>query len=311
MGGILILRTNIKSRLKQNIVIRKSYIFTKTIYNKYFVSDIRFIKKVFKSTFGRKIDLENPVTFNEKLQWLKLHDRNPIYTNLVDKYEVRKHIANVLGEEYLIPLIGVWEKFDDIDFSKLPNRFVLKCTHDSGGVVICKDKSKLDLKDTKRKINESLTRNYYYEWREWPYKNIKPRIICEELLETSDGNLPSDYKFHCFSGDVDNVMVCIERSSGNPRFFFFNENWNLLRYNIAGQNASEDFTLPKPKMMKKMFEIAKELSSNFSFVRVDLYCENEKIYFGELTFFPQSGFDSNLLEETDKLFGSKIDLNKI
>lgn len=282
----------------------------KELYKKWFVSDISFIKRRYKKVFNREIDLKNPKTFNEKLQWLKLNDRNQLYTQLVDKYEVRNYIAENIGEKYLIPLLGVWDKFEDIDFSKLPKQFVLKCTHDSGGLIICNDKDKLDIEEAREKINKSLKENYYYHSREWPYKNVKPRIICEELLKTKDGNLPSDYKFHCFNGVSDNVMVCIERSSGNPRFYFFDEKWDLLRYNIAGKNAPNEFTLPKPNKIDEMFEISRRLSKNIPFVRVDLYFENDKIYFGEMTFFPQSGFDSNLLESTDLLFGSKIKINE-
>lgn len=296
---------------KFKIVLEDKINKVKDIYKKWFVSDVSFIKIRYKKVFNREIDLRNPVTFNEKLQWLKLNDRNPLYTQLVDKYEVRNYIAENIGEEYLIPLLGVWDNFEDIDFSKLPNEFVLKCTHDSGGLIICNGKNKLDIEEARKKINRSLKENYYYHSREWPYKNVKPRIICEELLKTKDGNLPSDYKFHCFNGEPDNVMVCIERSTGNPRFYFFNEKWELLRYNIAGKNAADNFTLPKPKKIDEMFEIARRLSENIPFVRVDLYYENDKIYFGEMTFFPQSGFDSNLLESTDLLFGSKIKINDI
>ncbi|WP_259596134.1 ATP-grasp fold amidoligase family protein [Clostridium botulinum] len=272
------------------------------------LSDEKYIKAKYKLYMKRKLNLKNPKTFNEKLQWLKLYNRNSLHTKLVDKYEVREHISKIVGKEYLIPLIGVWNNFEEIDFSKLPNQFVLKCTHDSGGVVICKDKNKLDIEMTRKKINKSLKRNFYYVGREWPYKNIKAKIICEKLIKTEDGKLPSDYKFHCFNGEVDNVMVCTERDTGNPKFFFFDSKWNLLRYNVAGINASKDFTLPEPKKINEMFRIAKELSKGLQFVRVDLYCEEDKIYFGELTFFPQSGFDSNLLTTTDLLFGEKIEL---
>jgi len=275
------------------------------------IPDSLYLKLKYRLIFGKKLDLKNPKTFNEKLQWLKLHDRNPLYIQLVDKYEVRKYIEKVLGSEYLIPLLGVYNNFEEIDFDALPNEFVLKPTHTSGDIFICRDKSKIDFVKLKKEVNRWLKREYYWLHREWPYKNIKPRIICEPLIKTNDDTLPNDYKFHCFHGEPDNVMVCMERESGEPKFYFFDSKWNLLRYNISGINAPHDFTLPKPERIDEMFSIAKRLSEGFPFVRVDLYYENDKIYFGELTFYPQSGFDPNLLPETDLLFGDKIKLDKI
>jgi len=229
---------------------------------------------------------------------------------MVDKYEVRKYIKEIIGEEYLIPLLGVYDSFEEIDFDNLPDEFVLKPNHTSGDIFICKNKSKIDYKKLRKEVNRWLKREYYWLHREWPYKNVKPRIICEELIKTENGGFPYDYKFHCFNGEPDNVMVCIERESGNPKFYFFDNEWNLLRYNLAGINAPQGFTLPKPKKMDEMFMLAKKLSSGFPFIRVDFFCENEKIYFGELTFFPASGFDVNLLKETDILFGEKLELDK-
>lgn len=275
------------------------------------MSDDMYLEIMYEYIMGKKLDFNNVKTFNEKLQWLKINDRNPMYTKLVDKYEVRKYIEDKLGNQYLIPIIGVYDKFEDIDFSILPQKFVIKCTHDSGGVIVCRDINKLNLSEVEKKIKKLLTTNFYYWGREWPYKNVKPRIIIEEFLESSDNKLPIDYKFSCFNGKVDNVMLCLGRGEGNTKFYFFNKQWKLLRYNITGKNAPEDFTLPKPKMMDKMFEIAEILSENLPYVRVDLYCENDQIYFGELTFYPDCGFDANLLKETDELFGDMIDLNQI
>ncbi len=272
--------------------------------------DDLYLKIKYRLTMGRKLDLNNPETFNQKLQWLKLYDRKPEYTQMVDKYEVRKYIKEIIGEEYLIPLLGVYDSFEEIDFDNLPDEFVLKPNHTSGDIFICKNKSKIDYKKLRKEVNRWLKREYYWLHREWPYKNVKPRIICEELIKTENGGFPYDYKFHCFNGEPDNVMVCIERESGNPKFYFFDNEWNLLRYNLAGINAPQGFTLPKPKKMDEMFMLAKKLSSGFPFIRVDFFCENEKIYFGELTFFPASGFDVNLLKETDILFGEKLELDK-
>lgn len=271
-----------------------------------FLSDRTYLKLIYWLRMGKALNLKNPQTFNEKLQWLKLYDRRPEYTTMVDKYQAKKYVADRIGEEYIIPTFGVWDKFEDIDFGSLPNEFVLKSTHDSGGVVIVRDKSKMDIEAARKKINASLNKNYFWGGREWPYKNIKPRIICEKLIQTKDGRLPVDYKFHCFSGEPDNVMVCLERDSEKPKFFFFEKKWNLLRYNIAGVNAPYNFIVPKPKMLDEMFRLASILSAGLPFIRVDLYSEEGKVYFGELTFFPQSGFDSNLLPTTNRLFGDKI-----
>lgn len=270
------------------------------------IPDYIYLKLIYKLKMNKSLNLSAPRSFNEKLQWLKINDRKPLYTKLVDKYGVREYIEEKIGEEYLIPLIGVYDKFEDINFDSLPNRFVLKTTHDSGGVVVCKDKDNFDVVKAKEKLNKSLKRNYYNIWREWPYKNVKPKIICEEFLETKNGGLPIDYKFHCFNGVPDNVMLCVGRETGKTKFYFFNKEWKLLKYNITGKEAPKDFTLDKPEMMDKMFEIAKILSRDLTFVRVDLYCENNKIYFGELTFFPETGLDSNLLEETDLALGDMI-----
>lgn len=273
--------------------------------------DALFLRLKYLLKMKKILSLKNPKTFNEKLQWLKLYDRKPEYTKIVDKYAVREYIAEKIGEEYLIPLLGVWDSFDEIDFDKLPDQFVLKCTHNSGGLVICKDKSKLDIDKARKKIGASLKNNYFWHGREWPYKNVKPRIIAEKYMtDVCTGSELTDYKFSCFNGIVDNVMLCVERNTGDTKFHFFDREWNLLRYNTRGKNAPENFTLPKPERMDDMFELAKILSEGFAYVRVDLYCCNDKIYFGELTFFPQSGFDANLLKETDDLFGSYLTLKK-
>lgn len=295
-------------RLIFDSVVRMGYLDKIGFYNN--MSDEKYIKLRFKRVFGYTIDFNNVLTFNEKIQWLKLYDRNPKYTMMVDKYLVKDYVGSIIGTEHIIPTLAVWDNADDINFSHLPNKFVLKCNHNSGiGMYICSDKNDLNEDDVRKKLKKGLKEDYYLRGREWPYKNIKPRIICEELIKTSDGMSPSDYKFHCFNGEPDNVMVCIQRETGHPKFFFFNEQWELLRYNISGKNAPENFTLPKPERMEEMFDIARKLSKDIPFVRVDLYCEQGKIYFGELTFFPQSGFDSNLLESTDMLFGKKITFN--
>ena len=269
-----------------------------------------FLERKFKILMGKDLNLENPQTFNEKLQWLKIYNRNPLYTKLVDKYEVRNYIAKTIGEEFLIPLLGVWDRFEDIDFDKLPNQFVLKCTHDSGSYIICKDKNSFPLQEAKKKLGTAIKKNFFYAAREWPYKNTFPQIIAEKYIEDSNGVL-LDYKFFCFHGNVNSVMICLDRHIHNTKFYFFDRNWELQKLNIRGKNAPEGFTIPKPSRINEMFSIAERLSKDIPFVRVDLFECNGNIYFGEMTFFPDGGFDANLLPETDSYFGDSINLIKL
>ncbi len=258
---------------------------------------------------GRKLDLDNPQTMNEKLQWLKLYNRKPEFTSMVDKILVKDYIAEKIGSEYVVPLLGVWDSVDEIDFDSLPERFVLKANYsgDNKGVVICDEKSLLDIRDARRRLKKSLKLDIYKVYREWPYKNVKKRFFAEEYL----GKDLADYKFYCFDGYADSVLVCVDRQIGSPKFYFFDKDWNLKRYNKRGKEAPADFTLPKPEGLDKMFELASKLSEGLPFARVDFYNVNGRIYFGEITFFPASGFDSNRLPESDLLFGSMIDLSKV
>lgn len=284
--------------------------------------DELYLKYRYWRAFGKKLNLKDPITFNEKLQWLKLNDHNPLYTTLVDKYAVRNYIKKKIGEEYLIPLVGgPWKSVDDIPFESLPDQFVLKATHDSGSVMICRNKYKFDIEAAKEKLKKSLKNNFYYSGREWPYKNVPPQIIAEKYMEekgsatenndvvnvpTNTGKALIDYKFFCFNGFAESVMVCSERETGNPKFYFFDKNWDLKRYNKRGKEAPDDFAFPKPECIDKMFSIAEKLSKGMPFVRVDLYCIEGVIYFGEMTFYPDSGFDANLLPETDELWGNAL-----
>lgn len=273
-------------------------------------SDKTYLKVYYRCKFNRALNLRNPSTFNEKLQWLKLYDRRPEYTVMVDKLEAKRYVAGILGWEYVIPTLGVWDSPDEIDFDSLPDQFVLKCTHNSGiGMCICRSKDALDIPSVKAALASALAEDYYLRGREWPYKNVRRRIIAEQYMSDDTpqnrGGL-SDYKFTCFNGVADNVMVCVDRDKGDTKFYFFDRAWNLLRLNKRGLAAPEGFTLPKPALMDRMFEIASRLSEGIPYVRVDLYFVRGKIYFGELTFYPESGFDTNLLPQTDVLFGSKI-----
>lgn len=275
--------------------------------------DRLYLQLMFRTIMDQKLDLKNPTTFNQKLQWLKLYNRKPEYTEYVDKHLVKQYIADAFGEQYIIPTLGVWKKPDDIDFDALPDKFVLKCNHNSGrGMYICKDKSKMDIDAVKKKLQEGIKENYYLKGREWPYKNVKPRIIAEKYMEQSDGGGLVDYKFFCFGKRVDSVMVCLDRHIGDTKFYFFNKKWELLKYNKRGKEAPEGFTIAKPDNMDKLFEMAEAIAEkiNAPYSRIDLYNVDGNPYFGEITFFPDSGFDSNLLPETDQYFGSLIHLNQ-
>lgn len=255
-----------------------------------FIPDKTFLKMKYKLMMGKKLDLENPKTFNEKLQWLKLHDRNPEYTKMVDKYEAKEYVANIIGKEYIIPTLGVWDKFDDIDFDALPNEFVLKPTHTSGNVFICKDKSRIDYKKLKKQVNKWLKRDYYKIHREWPYKNVKPRIIAEKYMENKDHTNIKDYKFYCFNGQADYVMICTGRETGHPKFYFYNKEWNFMR-NMSNDGIKLEGELEeKPLGVEKMFEIVEKLSKGIKFVRMDLYNVNEKIYFRRIYILSTSWF---------------------
>ena len=273
------------------------------------IPTIFFTKHYYYQVMGKKLNLRNPKTFNEKLNWLKLHYHNPLMIKLVDKYCVREYVKRKIGKKYLVPLIGVYDKIEDVNFDKLPDKFVIKCNHDSGSYVVCEDKNNLNIDSVKEKINNHLSRNYYYQWREWPYKKVKPKILVEKYMCDKVTNSFDDYKFMCFDGEADCVMVCTDRKSGNTKFRFFDKDWNLKKYNKSSLNDLNT-NYPKPKRIDEMFRLASILSKGFPFVRVDLYYANNKIYFGELTFFPQAGWDPNIVEEADKLLGEKINIRK-
>jgi len=279
-------------------------------YNFIRLPDKLFLNILYYKYFGKEICFNNPKTFNEKIQWLKLYDRKDIYTTMVDKNAVKKYVADIIGEQYIIPTIGVYEKFDDIDFDKLPNQFVMKCTHDSGGVAICEDKMKFDIKKAKKKICKSLKRNYYYEGREWPYKNVKPRIIIENYMRNEKCSELIDYKFFCFNGTPEFILTCSERfSSDNMCETFFDTNWNLMNIREGGHRIDEK--IPKPKNLSLMLDYAKKLAADIPFVRIDFYEINNNVYFGEITFFPAGGYEKFEPEEWDYKFGELIDLSGV
>ena len=264
----------------------------------------------YRLRIGKKLNLEEPRSFNEKLQWLKLNDRNPFYTNLVDKYSVRQYIKDTIGEKYLVPLISVYDRVEDIDYSFLPERFVLKPTHTSGNVIVCRNKADLDIKNTNIVLNKWMKREYFWYHREWPYKNIIPRIICEEFLVDESGYELKDYKFYCFNGDPKLIQVMSNRNSGNYSINHFDKDWNVIEIKRKSHNPSPN-NIKRPEMLADMLQICELLSKDIPFVRVDLYFANNSIYFGELTFYPVSGYVDYVNEEDDYLLGSWVDLSLV
>lgn len=271
------------------------------------MDDKTYLKIAYKMKMGKKLNLNSPVTYNEKLQWLKLHDRNPLYTRWVDKYEAKILAADAIGERYIIPTLGVWNHFDEIDFGVLPNQFVLKCTHDSGGLVICKDKAKLNKVAARRKIEGCLKHNFFAGQREWPYKNVQPRIIAEPYMEDSKTKELRDYKFFAFDGIVKALFVATERGSKEEtKFDFFDEEWHHLPFTNGHPNA--DVLPEKPMCFEEMKCLAAKLSKGIPQVRVDFYEADGKVYFGELTFFHWSGMTPFAPEKWDYKFGEWIKL---
>lgn len=269
------------------------------------------LKNFYRVRLGKKLNLKNPQTFNEKLQWLKLYNRKPEYTMMVDKYEAKKYVANIIGEEYIIPTYGVWDRFEDIDFDALPDQFVLKCTHDCGGLVICRDKSKLDINKAKNKIEKCLKKNYYWSSREWPYKNVKPRIIAEKYMGNGFANGLIDYKFYCFDGKVKYLYISEGMEEHKTaKISFLDPSWQFADFSRTDYVMHKN--LPKkPSMYEKMITIAEKLSEKHPFLRVDLYEVDGQIYFSELTFTPCSGFMPFEPEEWDLKLGQMIDLSKV
>lgn len=297
------------SKIKKGIdlVIRKTLLAYGKALPDTVEADAKYLKKLYKLRMKKPLNLDNPQTYNEKLQWLKLYDRKPEYTEMVDKYAVKDYVAKKLGEEYLIPTLGVWESFDDIDFDKLPNQFVLKCTHDSGGLVICTDKSKLDMNKTKKKIEKCFKRNYFYNTREWPYKNVKPRIIAEEYMVDESGYELKDYKIFTFNGEAKLMFIATDRSADTETCFdFFDKDFNHLPFRNGHPNSTKE--IKKPENYEEMFRLAEILGKDMPQARIDFYNINGKIYFGEITLFHWSGTQPFDPPEWDKTLGDWIKL---
>ena len=273
------------------------------------LKDDTFVKLKYKEMMNRTLNLKEPKTFNEKIQWMKLYNKNPNYTKMVDKFEVKNYVSNIIGDKYIIPTIGIYNNFDDINFEELPEKFVLKCTHDSGSTIICKNKNKFNIDEANKKIIKSMKTNFYYMGREWAYKDVKPRIIIEAYMQEEGKNELTDYKFMCFNGKVECSFVCLNRTSEDGlNVDFYDKNWKKMPFERHYKNSN--IILDKPSNYDLMIELAEKLSKDIPFVRVDFYDIDGKIYFGELTFYPGCGFEEFNPEEWDKKLGDLIKLPK-
>ena len=287
----------------------KLYLASHGWYN--YLSDKEFLQMVYPLIMKKSLDLENPKIFNEKLQWLKLFDRRPEYTMMVDKYKVREYIAQNFGEQYLIPLLGVWDSPVEIDFDALPEQFVLKCNHNSGlGMYICKDKTKLNVDKVRKGLWKGLKEDYYLKGREWPYKDVPRKIICEKYMIDQDEADLIDYKIHCFNGIPQFILVCSKRfSKEGLHEDFYTTNWEKMA--VKRPNVPITTGIKKPQNLNEMLEISKKIAYNYPFMRIDFYEINGKLYFGEITFYPASGWSKFEPEEYDTIFGNMLTLPKI
>ncbi|MBP3670725.1 MAG: hypothetical protein J6J06_02035 [Bacteroidaceae bacterium] len=277
--------------------------------------DKLYLKILFRLYMGYPLNLDNPQTFSEKLQWLKLYNRRPEYTQMVDKYEAKKYVASIIGDEYIIPTLGVWNNVDEIDFDSLPNQFVIKTTHGggSGGVVICRDKAKFDIEACKRKLKQSMRHNIYYSYREWPYKNVKPRIIAELYISDNVHDDLPDYKFYCFDGVPKYCQVIKDRNT-HETIDFFDTEWShqnfcgLIQLDDIKKISNSVQAVNKPINYREMIECARKLSADIPFSRIDMYNIQEKFFFGEITFYPASGLGQFYPQEWDYKLGKMIEL---
>lgn len=268
------------------------------------------LRLLYRTNLGRKLDLNDPKTFNEKLQWLKLHDRNPIYTTLVDKYRVKQWVADRIGEQYVTPTYAAWERVEDIDISELPERFVLKTNHDSGSVAICRDRKTFDLEAARKMLAKSLRRNFYWSNREWPYKDVEPLVFAEEYLDPNEGDDLADYKLFRFSGGRLLTLVCEDRlSDAGMSKTFFDEEWRALPVSEGGHPTNRDAS--RPAHHARMMELTDRLAEGMPFCRVDFYESARGLLFGEMTLYPNAGFERFDPASTDAEWGAWIDLSDV
>lgn len=271
------------------------------------VPDKPYLKLCYRLKTHKKLNLKNPQTFNEKIQWLKLYNRKPEYTMMVDKYRVREYIKEKIGEEYLIPLVGgPYKSVNEIDLDALPEQFVLKCNHDSGSVVICRDKKNFDFDAAKKKLDYCLRHNFWYLGREWPYKDVEPCIIVEKYMADESGSELKDYKVFNFEGEPEIIQVDFGRFKEHKRNLY-DKDWKYIEAVLEYPTVAEK-KINRPKQLGKMLKLARLLSEDFPFLRTDFYSVEDKLYFGEITFFPGSGFEKFEPEKYEEILGGKIEI---
>jgi len=275
------------------------------------VSDHRRIFRQFEKRHGYPPDLDNPRTWSEKIQWIKLYDRNPLYTRCSDKYRVREYVAEKAGEQYLVPLLGVYDDAAKIDFDALPESFVIKANHGSGWNLIIRDNGTgLDRRAVIKRCNKWLARSYYVNHREWQYKNVAPRLVVEELLLDDEGNVPADIKIHCFDRGRGDVVIGIDSARfSRHRRDHYDEQWNRIDLTFAFEQSEDG--VARPKMLEQMVCLARSLAEPFRYVRVDLYALRARIYVGELTFTPGSGYDPFVPEAVDRDWGERFSVSDL
>jgi len=294
------------TKLIFNSDYRFDFLANKGRYNS--MPDEEYLRKLFKAKLGRELNLENPKSFNEKLQWLKLYDRNPLYVITSDKYAAREYVKNKIGEEHLVPLLGVWDRPEDIDFEKLPKQFVLKCNHNSGlGMCICTDKSKLDFEKIKSKLCDGLNEDYYIRCREWQYRDIKRKVICEKFMKDEKTESLLNYKIYCFNGEPKVFHMSSDIGADSASLSFLDTEWNPLPFCRTDYPPFK--VLPeKPENIDELLQTARTLAQDFPFVRVDLYVVNGQVYFSELTLDPCGGFSPFSPVEWDYKLGDWLKL---
>ena len=296
-------------RFATNPQIRFGYITKFGCYDR--LPDDVFLKKQYRVLCGKEPDLFHPKSFNEKIQYLKLHDRNPAYTNMVDKYAVKEYVEQKTDRVKVFPALGVWDEFDEIPFERLPEQFVLKCTHDSGSIIICREKSRLDKKKAKKRLQRALKRNYYYSGREWTYKNVKPRIMAEAYYSDESGTELKDYKVFVFQGKPRLIELDYNRfGEGGHHRNLYTPDWELMDVEIQ-YPSDKRRKFEKPSFLEEMLETAAELSDGIPFVRVDFYAIGDDLYFGEFTFYPDGGTGEFRPASFGIQMGEWIEIDKI